>query len=529
MPFRVRLTIALILTLTVCAAMGQDPYAPPQYAPAPPGYGQAQPQQGLPPVVSRYPLPQQPPQQQAYPQQPYPQQPAPNQNIPNQSLRYPLPPNAPNPQARSQATGQLAPIVTPQTVQRAAPPAAARSVQPATNYVAASAQPVQPTGVLFAPGQIMAQVGDKSILYADVAPTVNMRLEPILAKARNEAERQAMEAAYREPLTKNVIEQLIFNKLLLMEFERGMPSEIRTDAKKRAEAEGKLKKQIRSSFDMALTNVREKIAKASPEDLEKAMKQDSTMVRLAVLMKERHLESPGELDAVLRQYGTSLDQQIKDYGEYMMGMEAAQSHLGLGRQGKGGKGGPAGKKEITHQDLIDYYQAHQADYFVAAKARFEILTAKPARLGGDRQAARALIEQMGNEVLLGGTPLPAVARKYSHDPRSMDGGQYDWVTPGSLASKVIDQTVFTIEVDRLSQVLEDENGFHILRVLERKDAGQLSFRDEQPNIREAIEKERLSAEQQKYLTDVRKRTKVWTIFDPPEGSGTPPPAGAQRR
>ena len=56
-----------------------------------------------------------------------------------------------------------------------------------------------PQAVLFAPGQIVARVGDKSILYCDVAPIVNMRLGPLLAKAKGPAERQAMEAAYRDP------------------------------------------------------------------------------------------------------------------------------------------------------------------------------------------------------------------------------------------------------------------------------------------------------------------------------------------
>lgn len=382
--------------------------------------------------------------------------------------------------------------------------------------------------MLFTPGQIVARVGNKTILYCDVAPTVNMRLEPILAKAKNDTERQAIEAAYRDPLTKNVIEQLVFNKLLLMEFERGMPSEIRTDAKKRAEAEGKLKKQIRLQFDSALNSVREKVAAASPEDIEKMMRQDSTMVRLAMLMKERQLESQGELDKALKQYGTSLEQQVRDYGEYMMGMEAARNNLGLGghSKGKGGKGPVS--HEITHLELLDYYQAHVADYYIPAKARFEILTAKFSRLGGDRQAAHALIAQMGNEVLRGGTPFPAVARKYSHEPHAQDGGYYDWVTPGSLASKAIDKAVFTLEVDKLSQIIEDESGFHIIRVLERKDAGQVSFQEAQPKIRESIESQRRAAEQKKYLDEVRTKTKIWTIYDPPADSAVQP-AGATRQ
>jgi parvulin-like peptidyl-prolyl isomerase len=316
-----------------------------------------------------------------------------------------------------------------------------------------------------------------------------------------------------------VIEQAIFNKMLLMEFERTMPPEVRSDPKKRAEAEGKIKKQIQRAFDESLTSAREQVAAASPEEIEKLMRQDATVMRLALLMKERHLESPGELDAALRQYGTSLDMQIRDFGEYMMGMEAARTNLGLGKsEGKS----KVKKAEITLQDMLDYYQAHIADYQIPAKARFEILTAKFSKFAGNRIATHDAIARMGNEVILGGTPFPAVARKQSQEPHASDGGYYDWVNPGSLASKPIDQAVFSLEVDKLSQIIEDDQGYHIVHVLERKPAGQVSFQEAQPEIRNAIKKERTDSERQKYLTNLRARTKVWTIFDPPiDGAAQP--------
>lgn len=377
---------------------------------------------------------------------------------------------------------------------------------------------------MFAPGQIVGRVGDKTILYCDVAPIVDMRMAPLLAKAKSPAEREAMEAAYRAPLTKIVIDQLVFNKMLLMEFERSMPSELKNDAKKRAESEGKLRKQIRNAFDSSLTAYREKVATASQDDIENLMRQDATVVRLAVLMKERHLESPGELDSVLREFGTSLELQVRDFGEYMMGMEAARNHLGLG----GSPGKSKNKKEVTHQEMLDYYEAHVADYFISAKARFEILTAKFAKFSGDRSATYDAIVRMGNEIVLGGTPFPAVARKHSQEPHAQEGGYYDWVTPGSLASKPIDRAIFSLEVDKLSQIIEDDLGFHIVHVLERKDAGQVSFLEAQPDIRKAIENQRRSAEQQKYLAGVRARSKVWTIFDPPTDVASQP-TGLEKR
>jgi hypothetical protein len=389
----------------------------------------------------------------------------------------------------------------------AGPPAPPNSEPFQGAQVAAFAPVPAAQAVVFQPGEIVARVGDKTILYGDIAPTVNMQLEPALAKARSAEERDAIEAQ-RGALTKFIVQQAVQSKMLLIEFERGMPSDIRADAKKRAEAEGKLRKSVRNAFDSALKSARERVANASEDDLERLQKQDPTMIRLALLMKERGLLTHGELDVALRQYGTTLEQQVKDYGEHMMGMEAARAKLGLG----GGKN--AKKYEVTHEEMLDYYQQHQTDFQIAAKARFEILTARFSRFNGDRQAAQEHVAMMGNEVLLGGTPFAAVARKHSHEPNAAEGGYYDWVEPGTLASKPIDQAVFSLEVDKLSQVIADDQGYHIIRVKERRGAGVVAFAEVQTEIREKIEAQKRSAEQQKYLTELRERTVIWTIYDP---------------
>jgi hypothetical protein len=316
--------------------------------------------------------------------------------------------------------------------------------------------------------------------------------------------------------------------MFFIEFERGMPSDFKTDAKKRADMEAKQRKIVRNAFESSLASAREKVATATQDEIDAYMRNEGIIVRLAVLMNTKKLESLGELDRELRQYGTSVEQQIREYGEYIMGMEALKTAIqgNPHAKGKGSKG--IDKKEVTHEEMLDYYEKHQAEYYIPAKARFEILTARFSRFNNDRTAAKDHIIAMGNAVILGGTPFPSVARKQSHDPHADEGGLYDWVTPGGLASKPIDQAIFTIEVDKLSQIIEDDLGYHIVHVLERKPAGRVSFLEAQENIRKSIENARRSADQQKFFAELKARTKVWTIYDQPSDTGVQP-AGATRR
>jgi len=87
-------------------------------------------------------------------------------------------------------------------------------------------------------------------------------------------------------------------------------------------------------FAAGLRSAREKIADATQEEIDTLCGQVQAIVRLALLMKERRLETEDALDAALHDFNTSLDEQIKSYGEYMLGVEAARPMSRLSRDKK---------------------------------------------------------------------------------------------------------------------------------------------------------------------------------------------------
>jgi parvulin-like peptidyl-prolyl isomerase len=106
-----------------------------------------------------------------------------------------------------------------------------------------------------------------------------------------------------------------------------------------------------------------------------------------------------------------------------------------------------------------------------------------------------------------------VAKKHSEAPSASDGGQYDWVTRGSLASQVLDEAIFTLPTNKLSPILEDDRGFHIIRVLERQDARRTDFVSAQEEIREKLKKEKIQQQVTAYVDRLKTKTRVWTVFD----------------
>jgi len=83
---------------------------------------------------------------------------------------------------------------------------------------------------------------------------------------------------------------------------------------------------------------------------------------------------------------------------------------------------------------------------------------------------------------------------------------------------VLDEAIFTLPVGVLSPILEDEQGFHIVRVVERQDAYRTPFEEAQLDIREKLEERRNGQSVEKYLAKLREEIPVKTVFDvqPPE-------------
>lgn len=245
-----------------------------------------------------------------------------------------------------------------------------------------------------------------------------------------------------------------------------------------------------------------------PEDrlpeIEKKVNEAFDQQQLPRLIKDAGVANAAEYEHLLRSRGQSLDRIRKTFFERALAQQWIQQKV-------------ATDDEIPHADMIAWYENHLADYDYEAKARFEQLTVKitPQR---PREQAWNLLAAMGNDVLEG-KPFADIARSRSEGPTASQGGGYDWTHRGSLASKVLDEAVFTLPVGQLSAILDDGSTLHIVRVTERVEAGRTPFIEAQVGIRETLQQERRQKEMNDYLAKLKERTPVWTIFDDqPAGS-----------
>jgi parvulin-like peptidyl-prolyl isomerase len=315
---------------------------------------------------------------------------------------------------------------------------------------------VSPRGEIIVSTQILAMVGNQPILAGDLLGRINELLEPYKDQAPEEQLEQQ-----RWLLMEKMLPSAIESKMVFLDFIRNLEKE-RIDA---------IRTNIYKQYD------------------EK---------QLPKMVEQAKLNSTAELEDRLRALGSSIESSRRSFFEQVAAREMIR------REGED-------EREVTHDDLLAHYRDRSAEFDVAARARWEQLTVKFSAFPTKRDAYKALAD-MGNAVLRGAR-LDAVARKSSQGPTARNGGQHDWTTRGSLVSTVLDEAIFELPVGKLSDILEDDDSFHIVRVIEREAGGLTPFVKAQVAIRDKIKDERREVKVKEYLERLKRDTYVWNYFD----------------
>ena len=131
---------------------------------------------------------------------------------------------------------------------------------------------------------------------------------------------------------------------------------------------------------------------------------------------------------------------------------------------------------------------------------------KPNASGAERLSAKNKIEEIQRE-LQGGADFAAVAKKNSQDPNSaFKGGELPWIGPG-MTLKEFEVAAYKLNVGDVSDVVKSDVGFHIIKMLERK---QLEpYEELKPTLMESLKKQRIE--------EISAQTKINKIVDASDG------------
>ena len=79
--------------------------------------------------------------------------------------------------------------------------------------------------------------------------------------------------------------------------------------------------------------------------------------------------------------------------------------------------------------------------------------------------------------------------------------------------KQLDEALFSFPLNKLSPIIEDDRGYHIIVVTEREDAGRIPFVKAQEKIKEKVRSAKLKEGIQEYVNKIKRETQVHSILD----------------
>ena len=169
----------------------------------------------------------------------------------------------------------------------------------------------------------------------------------------------------------------------------------------------------------------------------------------------------------------------------------------------------AGKIAVTPQQAQDFYDKNPDQFKRPEQVRAShILITVPQ--GADvaaKAAAKRKAEGVLKQVKAGGD-FAALAKDNSQDPGSaVNGGDLGFFQRGQMVPP-FDEAAFTMKPGTTSDLVETQFGYHIIRVMEKKEAGTVAIDEVRPQLEQYLQNVNRQREMQAFVDGLKAKGKV---------------------
>ena len=210
------------------------------------------------------------------------------------------------------------------------------------------------------------------------------------------------------------------------------------------------------------------------------------------------------------EYGMSFDEMKEDIRKRLSYRKLIMAQL-------------EGKFDANEADAKKFYDENPKEFQTPEQVSASHILIKPDPNAADPNEAKAQAKAKAEDLLKqlkDGADFADLAKLNSACPSSAQGGDLGFFAKGQMTPPFED-AAFNLELGQLSDVVETEYGYHIIKSTGHKDAGQISFEQAKDSIIKYLTKEK----QQKFINDYIDSLKAKAKIVYPEGK-EPPTAGA---
>jgi peptidyl-prolyl cis-trans isomerase SurA len=162
---------------------------------------------------------------------------------------------------------------------------------------------------------------------------------------------------------------------------------------------------------------------------------------------------------------------------------------------------------ITHEEEMKYYEEHKKDFVrpeQVALSAIEVKTEgkKESEIPELKAKAQKLLDRVKE-----GEDFGELAKRFSDGATAQQGGYLGQYKRGEL-SKELEDVVFKMNKNQLTEVIETKQGFLVLKVLEHYEEGEQSFEKVENEIQDRLYSQRMDPALREYLKTLREQSYV---------------------
>ncbi len=172
------------------------------------------------------------------------------------------------------------------------------------------------------------------------------------------------------------------------------------------------------------------------------------------------------------------------------------------------------KVEVTEADSKKYFEENADKFRSPEQVRASHILIKVEKGDDDKKkaAARKKLEDIKKKVLAG-DDFGKLAKENSEGPSNTRGGDLGFFTRGRMV-KNFEEVAFKLAPNEVSDIVETQFGYHLIKVVDRKEAHEASFDEVKERIDTTLRQERVQNMLEPYVAKLKEAAKVETFLTP---------------
>jgi peptidyl-prolyl cis-trans isomerase C len=170
------------------------------------------------------------------------------------------------------------------------------------------------------------------------------------------------------------------------------------------------------------------------------------------------------------------------------------------------------KVNITEEDARKYYSENQQQFEIPEQVRASHILIKPdtsdpnVEPAAAKAAARAKAEDLLKQIK-DGADFAELAKDNSGCPSSARGGDLGFFSRGRMVP-AFEEAAFALEVGQVSDIVETQFGYHIIKVTDRKDASVTPFEQAKDDILKLLTQNRQAELAEEYIESLKAQANI---------------------